>query len=158
MNIKELRTSKGYTQEKIAEALGINQTAVAMWETGKALPPADKIIRISEILGVCTEKVIRSFPKYQNEHECLSDWKCMGRCLNCPHSSISPESTEAPSWTLDLLGELERFIKNGWSVDDCFEVYTSDVDGNLKSNPEYGRKMYAEAIRTAINILSKEIK
>ena len=157
MNIKELRTSKGYTQEKIAEALGINQTAVAMWETGKALPTIDKVIQIGKTLNTCTEMVIRSFPKWREEHGVSSDWSCRGRCLNCSHSSILPQSTADVSYVADLLGNLEQHIKNGWDVDNCFVTYTFH-DGKPVENNTIGRERYVEAIRTAIELLSKETK
>lgn len=56
MNIakfKSLRKSKGLSQAKLAELLGVEQSAVAMWEVGINNPMADKLPKIAEILG-CT--------------------------------------------------------------------------------------------------------
>ena len=36
--LKELRKENGYTQVKLAEALGLSKGTVAMWETGKRTP------------------------------------------------------------------------------------------------------------------------
>lgn len=47
------RKSAGCTQEQLAEKLGIAQSTVAMWETGKACPRSDMLPTIAEILG-CT--------------------------------------------------------------------------------------------------------
>lgn len=36
--IKTLRESLGYTQEQLADAIGVNRTAVTLWETGRRNP------------------------------------------------------------------------------------------------------------------------
>lgn len=53
MRIKELRMSANLTQEQLANVLGVNRSAVAMWESGEALPRADKLPELAKILG-CT--------------------------------------------------------------------------------------------------------
>ena len=37
-NIRKLRKEAGFTQEQIAEALGVSVSAVHKWESGKAIP------------------------------------------------------------------------------------------------------------------------
>lgn len=51
MKIKELRESLNLTQKEIARKLNVKRTAVSMWETGDALPRADKLPQLAEILG-----------------------------------------------------------------------------------------------------------
>lgn len=53
MFIKDLRTAKGIPQREFGEALGVDRTTVAKWETGKAAPRADMLPRIAKLLG-CT--------------------------------------------------------------------------------------------------------
>lgn len=53
MKIKELRESKGLTQEALADKLGTKRSTVAMWETGKALPRAEMLKALSAELD-CT--------------------------------------------------------------------------------------------------------
>ena len=50
--IRKHRMAKGYSQEKLAELLGVTQTQVCKWETGKALPSARNLKRISEELDM----------------------------------------------------------------------------------------------------------
>lgn len=53
-NLKGLcaaRKAASCTQTQLAEKLGISQTAVAKWETGKAYPRADILPAIAEALG-----------------------------------------------------------------------------------------------------------
>ena len=53
MTIKELRGKTGKTQGTLAYELGVSRAAVAMWESGKAIPTADKLPAIAAALG-CT--------------------------------------------------------------------------------------------------------
>ena len=53
MNIKKMREKRNLTQENLAEILNVSQSTVAMWETDKALPRADKLPAIAKALG-CT--------------------------------------------------------------------------------------------------------
>jgi len=47
-NIKELRISKGYTQSDAAKIFGITAPAYSAYESGKSIPPLDKLIHISK--------------------------------------------------------------------------------------------------------------
>ena len=47
--LKELRKENGYTQATLAQALGISNGTVAMWETGKRTPDYETINRMSDI-------------------------------------------------------------------------------------------------------------
>ena len=49
--LKDLRTKANISQVELAEKIGVTQSAVAMWETGEAIPRADKLPVLAEILG-----------------------------------------------------------------------------------------------------------
>ena len=53
MSYKSARESAKLTQQEVADALGIQRTTVAMWETGSNIPRASKLPQIAKILG-CT--------------------------------------------------------------------------------------------------------
>lgn len=61
--IAELRKSKGMTQEKMAERLGVSNKSVSRWENGRNLPDASLFEPICELLGIsltelfCGEKI-----------------------------------------------------------------------------------------------------
>ena len=46
------RSIEGYTQETFAEAIGVDRTTVALWESGKHQPRYDSIAKIEELLGI----------------------------------------------------------------------------------------------------------
>lgn len=50
MNIRSKRMLLNLTQDHLAEQLNVGRTTVAMWETGKAKPRADKLPEIAKIL------------------------------------------------------------------------------------------------------------
>lgn len=53
MNIKIKRKESHMTQEQLANALEIDRSTVAKWETGESMPRAEKLPQLAEILG-CT--------------------------------------------------------------------------------------------------------
>ena len=50
-NIKRLREEKALSQNAIADKLGVTQQAIAKWETGDAMPRADKLPELARLLG-----------------------------------------------------------------------------------------------------------
>lgn len=59
MNIKNIREQAGLTQAEVAKALNVGQSAVAAWETGQALPRADKLIDIAKLLNCTIEELLK---------------------------------------------------------------------------------------------------
>ena len=49
--IKELREEKKLTQEQLAQKLKLDRSTIAKWETGEAMPRADKLPVLAEVLG-----------------------------------------------------------------------------------------------------------
>ena len=50
--IRALREARGMSQLELAEALGLRQSAIALWETGKNEPTAFNIRRLADLFGV----------------------------------------------------------------------------------------------------------
>lgn len=59
MSLKNARKAAGYRQEDIAKLFGITPSAVCRWETGRALPNAAKLVKLSQIYGVSIEQLLR---------------------------------------------------------------------------------------------------
>lgn len=59
MNIKKAREKAGITQQELAKQLGIGQSTVAMWETQRALPRADKLPALAKLLGCTVDELLR---------------------------------------------------------------------------------------------------
>ena len=50
--IKELRKSKGFTQERLSEIVGVDPKHLSRIECGNNVPSIDLITRISSVLGI----------------------------------------------------------------------------------------------------------
>ena len=48
--IKSLRKSKGLTQTELGKMVGIRQATLAMYETGKLIPPTGRILCLAQVL------------------------------------------------------------------------------------------------------------
>lgn len=57
--IAELRKEKGLTQAELAERVGVTGGAVSKWERGAGAPDIALLPRLSELLGVDTEALLR---------------------------------------------------------------------------------------------------
>jgi transcriptional regulator with XRE-family HTH domain len=56
--IKELRESNGFTQQALADALGISKGAVGNWEAGTREPNLETIKRISNLFGITSDYLV----------------------------------------------------------------------------------------------------
>lgn len=50
--IREYRQRRGLSQEALAERLEVSRQAVTKWETGKARPSSEQLLRLSQVLEV----------------------------------------------------------------------------------------------------------
>ena len=57
--IAALRKRQGFSQEALAERLGVSRQAVSRWETGTARPDAENLARLSQALGVTADALLR---------------------------------------------------------------------------------------------------
>lgn len=57
--IMKLRKQNGWSQEDLAEKLGISRQSVSKWESAASIPDLDKIIRMSELFGISTDYLLK---------------------------------------------------------------------------------------------------
>jgi len=57
--LKRLRKKARLTQEQLASLVGVEQPAVAMWESGLRLPTADKLPDIAKALGCTIDDLLK---------------------------------------------------------------------------------------------------
>lgn len=62
-NLKRLRIEKGISQQALAKAAGVSQTAVYHWEKGVRTPKVGAVARMATILDVPVEEF---FTEYEN--------------------------------------------------------------------------------------------
>lgn len=50
--LRETRKRAGLTQKMLAERLGVSRQTISKWEYGLAVPDADQLIQLADILNV----------------------------------------------------------------------------------------------------------
>ena len=53
-----LRKTKKYTQQKLADRLGVSHQAVSNWERGEAMPDITLLPELAKLLGTTTDKIL----------------------------------------------------------------------------------------------------
>ena len=78
--IINLRKKNGWSQEELAEKLGVTRQSVSKYEGAQSIPDLDKILKLSEIFGVTTDYLIKDeleeeeyVPSQMQENESESD-------------------------------------------------------------------------------------
>ena len=56
--LQKLRKEKGYSQEQLAEHLGISRQAVSKWERAEASPDTDNLIELAKIYNVSIDVLL----------------------------------------------------------------------------------------------------
>jgi len=57
--IKVLREQKHWSQEELAEILGIIRQSISQWELNKGYPSIDILIKVSDLLDVTLDELIK---------------------------------------------------------------------------------------------------
>ena len=57
--IAEERKKNGWSQEELANQLGVSRQAVSKWESAGAVPDLQRILQMSELFGVSTDYLLK---------------------------------------------------------------------------------------------------
>ena len=78
--LQKLRKERGWSQEELAEKLGVTRQSISKYEGAQSIPDLDKILKLSEIFGVTTDYLIKDeleeeeyAPSQMQENESESD-------------------------------------------------------------------------------------
>ncbi len=55
----QLRKKSGWSQEELAEQLGVTRQSVSKWEGAQAVPDLEKLLRLSELFGVSMDYLLK---------------------------------------------------------------------------------------------------
>ena len=64
-NLKLYRKKCGFTQEQIAEMLGVSRQAVAKWERGETLPDIENVIALADLYEVSVDSLVRNLASFR---------------------------------------------------------------------------------------------
>ena len=57
--IVSLRKRAGWSQEELAEKLGVTRQSVSKWEGAQSVPDMDKVVQMSRLFGVTTDYLLK---------------------------------------------------------------------------------------------------
>lgn len=56
-NFKTARKKNGFTQQQLAEILGLNRTSISKYESGDVMPNVKTIVKICELFNMTFEEL-----------------------------------------------------------------------------------------------------
>ena len=71
--LAKLRKEKGYSQEELAEKLGLSRQAVSKWERAESSPDTDNLICLAKLYNVSLDELLRTEEGYKDIKECYQD-------------------------------------------------------------------------------------
>lgn len=112
--LAKLRKENNYTQEQLADVLGVSRQAISKWESNAAYPETDKLIRICRLFHCTTDYLL----------------------LNEDEVSMDTEQSDVVHQTLPTNPILieSPFAKNLVS---CIKVTVSPIFSPTKKQPKY---------------------
>ena len=59
MSFLAQRERAGLTQKETADALGVDQSAVSLWENGKNYPRAAQLVKLASLYGCTVDELLK---------------------------------------------------------------------------------------------------
>ena len=69
--IMQLRRKAGWSQEELAEQLGVTRQSVSKWEGAQSIPDLEKVVQMSRLFGVSTDFLLKD--ELETEDHTLSE-------------------------------------------------------------------------------------
>mgnify|MGYP002629360513 CR=1 FL=1 len=88
-NLKTLRKEKGWTQQELADRMGIKRAALGAYEEGRSEPRLANVLAMADLLGVSADAMMRGVDAKQVEANRTSGQRL--RILTVP---VNPETSE----------------------------------------------------------------
>ncbi len=92
--ILKLRKEAGFSQESLAEKLGVSRQSISKWESGNVMPDIDNVIAMCEIFGVSTDYLLTGEskePEVQTEEYAQSNTETQ-KIEFCSTSQVAEEA------------------------------------------------------------------
>ena len=106
--IAEERKKNGWSQEELANHLGVSRQAVSKWESAGAVPDLQKILQLSELFDVSTDYLLKD--------EIAPETISISRNYNEPSGSLKKVSMEEANEFLELKRNGARTVANATTM------------------------------------------
>ncbi len=94
--LQMLRKKNGYSQEELAEKIGISRQAVSKWERAEASPDTDNLILLARLYGVTIDELLKTDSLYISTGEGISLHKEDYLHNRSDDEKIYPNSRQTP--------------------------------------------------------------
>lgn len=133
-NISYLRTQNGFSQRRLAEALGVGRGTVYNWESEKANPPIDELVKLSRLFKLSIDNLILTDLEESGVLSANEPSEIYN--LSTPNNYFIPISVQA-GYGIGSTGILEHeltpiFIPGVDYVARTFEVYGDSMEPVLQ--------------------------
>lgn len=112
--ITDLRKKNGWSQEELANQLGVSRQAVSKWESSSSIPDLDKIIRMSNLFEVSTDYLLKDSLEEQSDDRETLENRVVAYGTN--EENILQVSMETANVYLNLLQNVSSKIALGVSL------------------------------------------
>lgn len=85
--IINLRKKSGWSQEELADQLGVSRQSVSKWEGAQSIPDMDKIVQMSRIFGVSTDYLLKDEIGDEETMVSVADRDCSVRRVSMEEAS-----------------------------------------------------------------------
>lgn len=96
--ILNMRKARGWSQEELAERVGVSRQAVSRWEADSAKPDADRIIAICDLFGVSADYLLRDMAAGERQEAVVLP------------AAKNTEPKPWLSWAMTVFGAVTLFI------------------------------------------------
>ena len=136
--IKELRKMNDYTQEKLADLLGVTYQSVSKWECGTTMPDLAMIVPLARLFHVSADTLLGMKPAEQDERKAYFDseyvefWKKEDHEADylLAKQAVEEYPEEYKYW--HWLGTVEYYISfNREKQEEFLEIMDSSIKHNL---------------------------
>ena len=148
--IRRLRKERNFTQEELAEQLGVTFQAVSKWENNAGMPDISQIVPIARVFGVSTDVLFGAFGTDDTE-EVLKIFKSAQARLASPLTAKSLlEKYRA------LQDGLKLYPNNTILLMQCLEtgIALSYPENEELYDAEHAKAIYHECVRYANLVIS----
>lgn len=112
--LSKLRKENNYTQEQLADILGVSRQAISKWESNLTYPETDKLVRISKLFHCTTDYLL------------LDEQEAVGQ-----EEQNRPEQHGLPTSRIFIESPLTKNLVS------CLKVTASPVMAPTKEQPKY---------------------
>ena len=114
-NLAQLRREHGYSQEKLAERLGVSEQEVSKWERAESAPDTDHLIALAKLYGCTLDALVQ--PAKAVDAELLERYKRIKGRYAVPMAKV--ENNQCSGCNMSLPTSTVKRVATGEGIVEC---------------------------------------